>query len=618
MRQVAWYVTGGCLALLFLLLVGINAEAGPPVGKNLWRIEGKIEELDLKKKQLLVLNEYGQGRLFAIGKTTEVYIEGKKATLSGLNKGDPVAVLFHKEVKKGVIWRVTERIIKQAVIRKTCSSELGVTPRVLSGVKGHPGVPPQTSYSVRRKNDERGHQAALRGSSEAGVARKPRLALRRPLRAPLAPALPPYTYIWTGKSSNSWEVPGNWKSTNGGTGYPGWDETNKKATTDDAAVFDGDTSSKEATMGKPHTLSTLTLTRYRGTLTLSAGLRLDNGGSMNTPLGALNNPGNAPLTLAGGTFTWTEGNINYSGPRPLALGTISIQSGATFAINYRGTGILYLGDNITNNGLLRLTNTGEVDLANSPRITNWTAIDVLTNNPNGLDRANSTDPYKTIANNGTFRKSTATGIYVIDEPVSDQSSASLIQVQAGTLAFAGRDLSTNQNIAQGSGSIQIAPGATLAGKSITISGGTVSTLGSSSVKDPATIQAKHLTINNATKVYVGDGTNSAVLFLKDTHLDWTGGTFNFYYNLTTGTGSALLFDSRGRATIGATGTTVGVRFFGFGKMPATWNVMDDSKGKGIRNVAQNNPTGWTAGVGIGKYYTLTKSKALPRARPGRQ
>lgn len=118
MRPLICCAAGVSFALLGLLLAGTRTEAKPPKKAEPFRMEGKLKSLNTKKKLLMISNEYDQERIFALGKGTEVYINGKKAKLEDLKKGDDLLILYHNEVIDREGWRVTERIVKQTVVKR--------------------------------------------------------------------------------------------------------------------------------------------------------------------------------------------------------------------------------------------------------------------------------------------------------------------------------------------------------------------------------------------------------------------------------------------------------------------------------------------------------------------
>jgi hypothetical protein len=69
----------------------------------------------------------------------------------------------------------------------------------------------------------------------------------------------PSNYIWTnGLGNGTWELAGNWRSTDGGTKYPG-------ATPGDVANLNGATDSNTSiTMTKAETISSLNITSWGG------------------------------------------------------------------------------------------------------------------------------------------------------------------------------------------------------------------------------------------------------------------------------------------------------------------------------------------------------------------
>jgi hypothetical protein len=121
----------------------------------------------------------------------------------------------------------------------------------------------------------------------------------------------PTTFDWNGLGGNNlWETPGNWVRTGGNPGdYPGWDATAGKPTTGDVVKFMA--FQANAIMQKPHELASLQITNlYRGTITLQDQLTLNQGGSMvSATIVQKTATANGPITITGGTFTWSGGSI---------------------------------------------------------------------------------------------------------------------------------------------------------------------------------------------------------------------------------------------------------------------------------------------------------------------
>jgi hypothetical protein len=386
----------------------------------------------------------------------------------------------------------------------------------------------------------------------------------------------------------------------GGT-WPG-----KAGSTNDTVTFDGSKSNDGVLMGSAPTdtaltIATLTMNGYTGTVQLEKNLTLNSGGSMDNGkiLQGKQTPA-ATLTIAGGTFTCTGGDINYTS-LGVAAGTLSISAGAEFDFaNAAGTPV-HFGDNLNNSGTLKLDNGGSVELDYTPTITNASTGKILitTNNLSGIIKP-AGNAVVTIQNSGTIQKTNdAVQEYDIVYPVNNRASGAIVQVDAGTLRFTGGDPSTGIGVTQSAGVIQVSAGAALeADAGVSQSGGTIKTTGAGGTA--AIVGA--LTMSGGL-LQVGDGTPT-ITTLALGSFTWSGGSVNLYYDKGTATNSKITCSS---ATVTPATTTLNVSFVGTGGLPASFNVIT-ATGAISAVASTNNVSGYTASISSDSHdYVETKN-----------
>ncbi len=220
----------------------------------------------------------------------------------------------------------------------------------------------------------------------------------------------------------------------------------------------------------------------------------------------LNND-SGPIEFKGGTFTWSGGNFNFLAGQATGLSSFKIDAGAEVDFTYAGpSGFLSIGDDITNNGTLKLDNTSEVQLYNRPTITNSGTINITADSALGLTIG--TDNEVTIQNTGTIKMTAgAFSSYSIDDAVNNTNAGAFVQVDSGTLIFKQPDPTTGYTVNQSAGTISIAGGATLeADSGINQTGGTTKAPGGGTA-----------TIDNPGIEYLLAG---GTLQVGDHHLPW--------------------------------------------------------------------------------------------------
>jgi hypothetical protein len=405
----------------------------------------------------------------------------------------------------------------------------------------------------------------------------------------------PTAFVWTNAgANNTWENGANWSGGNG-TNYPG-----SGGSTSDTAEFNSDHVASVTMSNAGLTIATLTINNYTGTITLNQPLSVNTGGSMNsgTIVQGAGSTGYS-LTISGGTFTWSGGNINYVAGQATTVGQLTISSGAEMDFTNAGAGVtVHLGDNVTNNGTLKLANTSTVELDNTPTITNTTSgkINITVTDHNGLTIGGTT--HVTIQNSGTIEKTTdSAGWYDIFDAVNNKASTSVLQVDSGILSFSAGDPSSGYSVNQSAGVIQISGGAELDAyaSGLNQSGGTFRTNGTGT----ATLDTFTASFNmTGGTLQVGDGTPTIATLAVSGNWSWTSGTVSLVYDES---GSAYSKISvTGTITVGAAGTTLTEQFVGTGALPDSFNPIT-ATGTINRVAATNNVTGYTASINGGSY-----------------
>ncbi len=407
----------------------------------------------------------------------------------------------------------------------------------------------------------------------------------------MTPGVVHTSFVWEGMRGadpTKWEDHANWTGGVLMNDYPGWDGT--QATTTDNAAF---INNKPCVMNAAHEIAALALNGYSSTLQLkNVRLTINNGGFMNsgTIVQNLNND-SGPIEFKSGTFTWSGGNFNFLAGQATGLSSFKIDAGAEVDFTYSGApAFLSIGDDITNNGTLKLDNTGAVRLYNRPTITNSGTINMTADSVLGLSIG--TDNQVTIQNTGTIKKTAGTGSYLIEDAVNTNNAAAFLQVDTGTLAFKWPDLTTGYTVNHSAGTISIAGGATLeADSGINQTGGTTKTGGGT------------VTIDNPGKEYllaggtlqVGDASPTLTDLVITGDFKFTSGTINLYFDTVPTPQVWSTVTARGTVgmTIAAVGTTLTETFVGAGMLPNTFDVMFAPNGV-ISNICATNPAGWTA------------------------
>jgi hypothetical protein len=433
---------------------------------------------------------------------------------------------------------------------------------------------------------------------------------------------PSVNFTFTAGGGNStWENSANWRNDGnlaGANAYPGGGNRN-----DDIAILDG---------GVDNTRDVLTA----GGFTL-AGLNIQNGRTRNLVLnGAVALAGNsgmssnaniwqtaagATITQRSGTFTWSNGNINYVINNPVKS-TFTVGAGAVLVVSYSGAGTRYLGDDLVVaaadgsgiSGTVYLQNTGIVALYNTATITNNGEIQISVTGD--LDKARPNDPTVTITNNGTIWKN-AGGIYYINEPILNNGT---VQVDdgAGTVFFDDSTAATMNTSfyqpATATGAIlQLAGNATIqAGDGYRIDAGSVNCLGTNFT---CTITGTGTFTMNGGTLNVGvssDFGSYGTLTFRNLAggINWNGGTWNFTYNIPTSTLSIVqLGNNMGNLTIAATGPTMGLTFLNGtppNPLPSPLDVIICGAASRITDNSDPAPTSYTGSVvNNGRTYRLT-------------
>jgi hypothetical protein len=422
--------------------------------------------------------------------------------------------------------------------------------------------------------------------------------------------LTPTAFTWIGGGVNTWETPADWAGGDGRTNYPGWDGAH--ATTNDTVTFNNAAMTLVCGMGNDHTISTLTITGWNGRLSLTGALTIGNGGSMDS--GEILNPGtHAVLSFAFGTFTCSGGNINWDPNLQPQIGNVSVYSAAEVDFTGTASNNRIVGDNITNNGTVKLANTDIITLYNRPTITNNGTILVTGNSGSLLPKTG--DPIVTIQNSGTIQ---STANYTIGDAVNMASSTALLYVQQQTLTITGADPSANYSLLVPTGTVQVTAatfpnGATLYSKfGVQHTGGTTKTTVGSQGFAYIDTGTKDYVLNGGT-IQVGDTTPSTpTMVIKEGNLQFQSGTVQLYYdtNVTNGKWSKLSI-ADGNFTITQASTTLAVTFLGT-SLPNTFDCMFTDVGT-ISSTCGTNPSGYNASrTNNNQNYTLTKKGSAPR------
>jgi hypothetical protein len=241
----------------------------------------------------------------------------------------------------------------------------------------------------------------------------------------------PTVTVWEGTDRT---LPTDWFTTDN------WTEGVPNATTD--AEFLGGTSKNICAITHAAEAHSLTIdSDYDGKITIGGSnghLKIDSGGSMAN--GAIVEVSTyTPLTeLAGGTFTWTGGSINPYGLPGSQLGSLQVDSGATFSIQPANGNKLQFGDTLYNNGTTILdgsTAASGFTIGNGGSVVNNGTFNL----EYGILGAGS-DPTVSgayIQNNGTFERTVYTNEAKVELPLENFSGATLA-VNTGTLTFSGQ------------------------------------------------------------------------------------------------------------------------------------------------------------------------------------
>lgn len=159
-------------------------------------------------------------------------------------------------------------------------------------------------------------------------------------------------------------------------------------------------------MTHDETVKALTPNLYTGDLQLVGNLTLNttqgaSAGSMNSGKILQNQTGaGSTLTVKSGIFTITNGSINQDAV-VTGRGTLKVGGAGEVDFNNSATGWLPDGDNITNDGIIKLHNTESIKLYYEPTITNNSdgVISIDVSNSLGII-LNTGDTVRDILNSG--------------------------------------------------------------------------------------------------------------------------------------------------------------------------------------------------------------------------
>jgi hypothetical protein len=139
---------------------------------------------------------------------------------------------------------------------------------------------------------------------------------------------------------------------------------------------------------------------------------------------------NKSMTVTGGTFAWTAGNIT-SGTQSTLI-PLNINSSATLNCNGAlNTGqLLGVNLNIGNSGTWQLNNTSNFVLSSFPpsiTINSGGTMSITANNSNGITRSTITDPWTAIDDKG---------VIMVNEPspINSYGIDACVHVDGGTLS----------------------------------------------------------------------------------------------------------------------------------------------------------------------------------------
>ncbi len=325
--------------------------------------------------------------------------------------------------------------------------------------------------------------------------------------------------------------------------------------------------------GPTESINTLTLSGLNTkVLDLHAQLSIKNGGTMTG--GSIDQEGNAaPITLAGGTFTWRAGGIN---PDPNTLSSVTVIGGATLAV--ASVPAVGLGSNlkILQGGVVVLDNVGPLFLENNASIAN--SGDIL------VEGSGSLISGPQIINNG-YIGAWPTGLYRFVTAIQNNG---VINIVAGTLNVQGSG-PNGYSVTNAQGNIDIVgrliaqTGLLQQGTAeINFSGGVLQTTGDLGFE-----------MAGGT-VYLSPGTNATIIG----NWNFIGGEVDFFYDTVARDGNLLTDDS---GTVNVTpnnNTTLDVSFLGNGAEPATYNPILAAQGGAFANadVCQINPDGYSADI----------------------
>ncbi len=177
---------------------------------------------------------------------------------------------------------------------------------------------------------------------------------------------------------------------------------------------------------------------------------------------ALNTSGTIPaLTLSGGTLAGS-GDVRVTGPSAWSGGTIagsgafSFDTGAT--VTMPGTNPVTLSRPLLNKGTINFTAAANGMLIAGVAVTNTGTLDIQSSQ--GIAVTPGTPAF---VNTGTLKRSSGSGVMQFAAPVSNSG---LVQVESGTMQFSG-------TYAQGAGTTNILPGATLQTATLSLNGGSL-------------------------------------------------------------------------------------------------------------------------------------------------
>jgi hypothetical protein len=306
-----------------------------------------------------------------------------------------------------------------------------------------------------------------------------------------------------------------------------------------------------------------------GTVTLGAGAVLDYTGGSHAFNAATTFGGAGTLSLSGATWTgigtvsldaggmsWTGGALTVGG-----AGGVMVATGKTLALSGGASKVLD-GGKLTNAGTVTWTGAGNLILNTGAQLTNNSLFDIQSD----ADFQYTGGAVPSLVNTGTLRKSGGSAVTVIglSNPVAFSNSGTL-DVQTGTLQYAGTNSFNTGTAFTGAGSSQVVSGAVFSGAisstNLDLAGGSYSgtaVLSGTSKWSGGTISGANLSVPAGSTLNIANPSNvnlSVATLSNAGTVNWTG-SGNLVMNDGAQLSNSGLFDIQTDASVQYTGGAV--------------------------------------------------------------